>query len=65
MPSSHAMMEPSLLSSSLSWARSFSYSSSSTADVTTAPGGGEDLHPKLNHDQGHREKQAHAITGVD
>jgi hypothetical protein len=50
MPSSHTMMVPSLLSSSLSQVRSYSCSSSSTDAVATMPRGGEDLHPPSNYD---------------
>jgi hypothetical protein len=53
-PSSHTTMALSLLSNS-----------SNAANVTTMYGGGEDIHPTPNHDQGHREKLAQAITGMD
>jgi hypothetical protein len=64
-PFFHVMMAPSLLSSSLSRARSCFCSSSSTADVAAAPREGEDLHPPSSHNQHHHKNQAHAIASVD
>jgi hypothetical protein len=63
--SSHTTMAPSLLSSSLSRARTCSYSSSIDIDITIAPKGGEYLHRPANNDQHHSKKQAQATVGTD
>jgi hypothetical protein len=62
-PSSHAMMAPSLLSSSLSQAKSYSYSSSINASIAVVPGE-EDLHTPASDNQCHNEKQAQNIAGA-
>jgi hypothetical protein len=64
-PSSHAAMVPSLLSRSLSRARSCSHNLSATDDVATAPGGGEGLHQSTSGDQRHDKKQDRATAYME
>jgi hypothetical protein len=56
-PSSHAAMAPSLLSTSLSRARSFSHSSTATTDIATMLGGEEGLHQSRSWNQCYDKKQ--------
>jgi hypothetical protein len=55
-PSSHAVMAPSLLSSSLTRAWSYSRSSMTTIDVDTVPKGEEGLHQSRSGDQHYDKK---------
>jgi hypothetical protein len=64
-PSSHTAMMPSLLSSSLSWVRSCSYSLSTITDIATTPGGGEGLHQLASGDQCYEKKQAQATADTE
>jgi hypothetical protein len=64
-PSSHMAMVLSLLSSSLSRARSYSCNLTAGANVATASEGEEVLHQSTSGDQRHDMKQAQAITDVE
>jgi hypothetical protein len=61
-PSSHEAMAPSMLSSSLSRARSCYYNSTACADVATLFKGEDVLHQSTIGDQHHDKKQAQAIA---
>jgi hypothetical protein len=61
-PSSHATMPPSLLSSSLSQARSCSCSLAATANIATTRGGEEGLHQLTSENQCHDKNQAQATA---
>jgi hypothetical protein len=64
-PSSHVGMVPSLLTSSLSRVRSYSCSSTSTADITAALGGVEGQHQPISNDQLYNKKQAQETIVMD
>jgi hypothetical protein len=60
--SSHVAMVPSMLSSSLSWARSYSCNSIATTDAATMSKGEEVMQQSTSTVQRHDKKQAQAIT---
>jgi hypothetical protein len=64
-PSSHSVMSPSLLPSSLSRARSWSPTSMTTADITTVLGGEGTLHQSRCRDQRYDKKQTHVIASAE
>jgi hypothetical protein len=64
-PSSHVAMALSLLSSSLSQARSCSHSSTITTDIATTLGGEQGLHRSRGGDQRYDKKHAHTVASTE